>query len=75
MFKCFKSSIGCTLQSLTSTNSAEVDSNVNFRFEGDLLQALEELEGLSLFPVVQFKAKPKDLFLRRLWKEEMFLGN
>ena len=51
-----------TLKLFTSverTNSAEADSSVNFRFEGDLLQALEELEGLSLFPVVQFKAKQR----------------
>ena len=33
---------------------AEVDRNVNLRFEGDLWQALEE--GLSLFSVVQLKA-------------------
>ena len=39
------------------TNSAQVDSSVNSRFEGDLQQALEE--GLSLFPVVQFKAKQR----------------
>ena len=38
-------------------NSADVDSSVIFRFEGDLQQALAE--GLSLFPVVQFKAKQR----------------
>ena len=61
----------------TFTNSAEVDGSVNFRFEGDLQQALEELEGLSLFPVVQLyrSKRSEDLLWRRLWKEGMFLGN
>ena len=44
-------------QSHVRTNSAEADSIVNSRFKGDLHQALEE--GLSLSPVVQFKAKQR----------------
>ena len=48
---------GIRLTAVERTNSAEVDSSVNFRFKGDLQQALEE--GLSLSPVVQFKAKQR----------------
>ena len=74
---CFRSKLLSKLTAVDRTNSAEVDSSVNFRFEGDLQQALEELEGVSLFPLVQWYSskRSKDLLLRRLWKEEMFLGN
>ena len=52
------------------TNSAEVDNSVNFRFEGDLQQALEE--GLSLFPVVQFKAKQRFIIEKIVERRDVF---
>ena len=68
---------GIRLTAVERTNSAEVDSSVNFRFKGDLQQAFEELEGLSLGACFLWYSskRSKDLLLRRLWKEEMFLGN
>ena len=71
---CFRSKLLSKLTAVDRTNSAEVDSSVNFRFEGDLQQALEELEGLSLFPVVQFKAKQR-FIIETIVKEEIFLSN
>ena len=62
----------CRLAAVDRTNSAEVDSSVNFRFEGDLLQALEELEGLSLFPVVQFKAKQRFIIEKIVERRDVF---
>ena len=52
------------------TNSTEVDNSVNFRFEGDLQQALEE--GLSLFPVVQFKVKQRFIVGKFVDRRDVF---
>ena len=60
------------LTAVDRTNSAEVDSSVNFRFEGDLQQALEELKGLSLFPVVQFKAKQRFIIEKIVERRDVF---
>ena len=53
-------------------NSAEVYGSVNFRFEGYLHQALEELEGLSLFPVVQLKAKQRFIIEKIVERRDVF---
>ena len=53
-------------------NSAEVYGSVNFRYEGDLQQALEELKGLSLFPVVQFKAKQRFIIEKIVERRDVF---
>ena len=63
---------GIRLTAVDRTNSAEADSSVNFRFKGDLQQALEELEGLSLFPVVQFKAKQRFIIEKIVERRDVF---
>ena len=60
------------LNAVDRTNSAEVDRSVNFRFEGDLQQALEE--SLSLFPVVQLKAEQR-FIIEKTAGREMFSSN
>ena len=61
---------GIRLTAVERTNSAEVDSSVNFRFKGDLQQALEE--GLSLSPVVQFKAKQRFIIEKIVERRDVF---
>ena len=74
---CFRSklfskllSLKINLTAVDRTNSAEVDSSVNLRFEGDLQQALGE--GLSLFPVVQFKAKQRFIIEKIVERRDVF---
>ena len=61
---------GIRLTAVDRTNSAEADSSVNFRFKGDLQQALEE--GLFLFPVVQFKAKQRFIIEKIVERRDVF---
>ena len=74
---CFRSklfskllSLKINLTAVDRTNSAEVDSSVNLRFEGDLQQALGE--DLSLFPVVQFKAKHRFIIEKTVKRRDVF---
>ena len=60
----------CLITAVDRTNSAEVDSSVNFSFEGDLQQAREE--GFSLFPVVQFKAKQRFIIEKVVERRDVF---
>ena len=59
------------LTAVDRTNSAQVDSSVKFRFEGDLQQALEEC-GTECGPVVQFKAKQRFIIEKIVERRDVF---